>query len=71
MTNKQRTTKARDFILAITPQFSFYMIPKDAKDMTFSAIFCDCIRQLAAIWHVMAPLIIRLTINFIQSNTCV
>jgi hypothetical protein len=71
LNNKRRTTKARDFILAIMPQFSFYTVPKDAKDMTFSALYFDCIRQLSAIGHVMAPLIIRRTINFIESNTCI
>jgi hypothetical protein len=68
MNNKRRTTKARDFILAIMPQFSFYTVPGNAKDITFSALFFDCIRQLSAIGHVMAPLIIRRTINFIESN---
>ena len=71
MNNKRRTTKARDFILAIMPQFSFYTVPKDAKEMTFSGLYFDCIRQLSRIGHVMAPLIIRRTINFIESNTCI
>ena len=69
MNNKRRTTKGRDFILAIMPQFSFYTVPRNAKDITISALFFDCIRQLSGIGHVMAPLIIRRTINFIESNT--
>lgn len=44
--NARRTTKSRDFILAVMPQYSFYSIPKNAKDMTFQQLFIDCYQQL-------------------------
>jgi len=42
------TTKARDFILATMPQYSFYTVPKNAKEMTFKDLWIDCCNQLAA-----------------------
>lgn len=41
-----RTTKARDFILAVMPQYSFYVLPDQARTMTFSQLFADCFAQL-------------------------
>ena len=69
ISNKRRTTKGRDFILAIMPQFMFYRVPADAKEMTFSALFFDCIRQLSDIGHSLAPLITNRTINLIKSES--
>ncbi|MCJ1233293.1 hypothetical protein MMC14_001248 [Varicellaria rhodocarpa] len=42
------TSKSRDFILAVMPQYSFYILPKDARSMTFSQLFNDCFHQLEA-----------------------
>ena len=44
--NRIRTTKSRDFILAVMPQYGFYKVPPSAKDMTFSQLFIDCCNQL-------------------------
>jgi hypothetical protein len=40
------TTHSQDFILAIMPQYDFYKLPQDAKDMTFSKLFFNCFWQL-------------------------
>ena len=45
-TSTRRTSKPRDFILAIMPQYTFYTVPKDAKSMTFAQLFVDCYHQL-------------------------
>ena len=45
-TSTRRTSKPRDFILAIMPQYTFYTVPKNAKSMTFAQLFVDCYRQL-------------------------
>lgn len=42
----RRTGVARDFILAIMPQYAFYKVPADAKSMSFSQLFVDCYQQL-------------------------
>jgi hypothetical protein len=44
----RRTTKSRDFILAIMPQYAFYTVPANAKAMTFAQLFVDAFRQLEA-----------------------
>ena len=44
--SKRRTSKPRDFILAIMPQYRFYTVPKNAKQMTFGQLFLDCFRQM-------------------------
>jgi hypothetical protein len=38
----RRTTKPRDFILAIMPQYRFYTVPQNAREMTFGELFIDC-----------------------------
>lgn len=42
----RRTTKSRDFILAVMPQYTFYTIPDNAKSMTFGQLFINCFQQL-------------------------
>jgi hypothetical protein len=48
MTSTRRTSKSRDFILAVMPQYGFYTVPANAKSMTFSTLLLDCFRQLEA-----------------------
>lgn len=43
--SRRKTTKARDFILAIMPQYGWYKKPPDVKDMSFPQIFSDCYKQ--------------------------
>jgi hypothetical protein len=50
------TSKARDFILAIMPQYGFYKVPSDAKSMTFTQLFLDCCDQLSG-YPELVPLI--------------
>lgn len=45
-TSTRRTSKPRDFILAIMPQYAFYTLPKNAKAMSFAELFVDCFVQL-------------------------
>lgn len=42
----RRTTKSRDFILAIMAQYHFYTAPANARQMTFGQLFLDCCLQL-------------------------
>jgi len=42
----RRTTLPRDFILAIMPQYTFYTVPENAKEMTYPQLFIDCVQQL-------------------------
>jgi hypothetical protein len=44
----RRTSKARDFILAIMPQYEFYSIPTNARCRSFSDLWHDCFMQLRA-----------------------
>jgi hypothetical protein len=53
------TSKSRDFILAIMPQYKFYTIPPNAKQMTFTQLFFDCICQLRETENGLAPLLTR------------
>lgn len=46
LSSRRRTSKPRDFVLAVMPQYSFYKVPLDAKSMSFGEIFADCGRQL-------------------------
>ena len=41
----RRTSKPRDFILAIMPQQSWYIVPRRAKCMTFGELYLDCCHQ--------------------------
>lgn len=47
--SSRRTSKPRDFILAIMPQYKFYTVPKDAKQMDFGKLFVDCCNQLGRV----------------------
>ena len=51
------TSHPRDFILAIMPQYDFYTVPKNARQMSFGELFADCCQQgLKAGWD-LAPLL--------------
>ena len=41
----RKTGNPRDFILAILPQFEFYIVPENAKNMSFQELFVDCFHQ--------------------------
>jgi hypothetical protein len=45
ITNTRRTSKPRDFILAIMPQYGFYTVPTNARDMNFGELLVDCFQQ--------------------------
>lgn len=47
LNSRRRTSESRDFILGIMPQFEFYTVPKNAKQMTFGQLFHDFWSQLA------------------------
>jgi hypothetical protein len=51
------TSKPRDFILALFIQYKWYTIPRSAKDMTFSALFCDAYEQAADAGFAWEPLL--------------
>ena len=59
LTSTRHTSKPRDFVLAIFPQFEFYQVPPNARSMTFSQLFIDCCRQLRGIDNRIARLLIR------------
>jgi hypothetical protein len=40
------TSKPRDFILAVAPQYGSYKTPSIASRMTFEELFMDCCRQI-------------------------
>jgi hypothetical protein len=42
------TSRPRDFILAIMPQYQFYTVPPNARIMSFSDLLDDCFSQLQA-----------------------
>lgn len=42
----RETSKARDFILAVMPQYEFYKMPIDTKRLTFGQLFVDAYRQI-------------------------
>jgi hypothetical protein len=43
--SRLQATKPRDHILAMAPQNSFYTVPKNARDMTFSELFRNLCTQ--------------------------
>jgi len=45
MFSKRRTSKPRDFILAIMPQYDWYWVPEKARQMTFEELFLDACVQ--------------------------
>jgi hypothetical protein len=65
----RQTSKSRDFILAIMPQYEFYRVPNAAKLMGFGQLFADCCNQLrqarSPADRMMAPLL-----AFGSSETC-
>lgn len=46
LVSTRQTSKPRDFILAVMPQYAFYSMPKNARRMSFSELFLDCCHQL-------------------------
>ncbi|KAJ7263565.1 hypothetical protein B0H12DRAFT_1103012 [Mycena haematopus] len=46
LSSMRRTSKPRDFILAIMPQYGFYRVPRNARQMTFTQLYIDCCHQL-------------------------
>jgi hypothetical protein len=62
----RRTSKARDFILATMPQYGFYTVPENAKEMTFGELFKDCVYQLWRGGFPMQPIVSRQTIPFLE-----
>jgi hypothetical protein len=53
------TSKPRDFILAIMPQYGFYKAPQNAKQLTFTELFLDCARQLRGVNSGLSPLFLE------------
>lgn len=45
ITSPRQTSKSRDFILAIMPQYAFYTVPTSVRGMTFRELFLDCYEQ--------------------------
>ena len=41
----RKTSKERDFLLAILPQYGWYVKPKNIKSLTFGELWIDCIQQ--------------------------
>jgi hypothetical protein len=53
----RRTSKPRDFILAVMVRFVFYKVPENAKDMSFGELFVDCAHQARSIGFPLRPII--------------
>lgn len=51
------TSKPRDFILAIMPQFKWYSVPPNAKQLKFGKLFLDCCKQASEKGVHLSPLI--------------
>ncbi|KFZ00933.1 hypothetical protein V501_10345 [Pseudogymnoascus sp. VKM F-4519 (FW-2642)] len=45
LTSSRETTKARDFVLALFPSYSWYTIPPNVRDMKFGELWVDCVTQ--------------------------
>ena len=45
LTSSRRTSHPCDFLLAVMPQYDFYQVPSNAKDMSFGELFLDCFQQ--------------------------
>jgi hypothetical protein len=45
-TSIRRTTRPQDFILALMPQYDFYTVPANAKNLSFGELFVDCASQI-------------------------
>ena len=59
ISSTRRTSKPRDFILATMPQYSFYQVPSNARDMSYRELFKDCVYQLWKSGFPMQPLVPR------------
>lgn len=55
ISSTRRTTKPRDYILATMPQFMFFKVPNNARRMTFTELFFNCLYRLHAIVRLMLP----------------
>jgi hypothetical protein len=47
-THTRRSSRPQDFILAIMPQYRFYTLPPNAKELSFGQLYVDCLKQLQA-----------------------
>lgn len=58
----RRTGNPKDFTLAVMPQYDFYTVPVDAKQMIFRELFVDCFQQGAradwGLWPLLAWLVL-------------
>jgi hypothetical protein len=61
MSSTRTTSKSRDFILAIMPQYAGYKVPDNAKSMTFAQLFVDCYLQLQAAFTALGRFRMRIT----------
>lgn len=43
--SRRKTTKTRDFVLAVMPEFHWYTVPDNAKQTTFGELLLDCFHQ--------------------------
>ncbi|KAJ6506600.1 hypothetical protein C8R45DRAFT_970082 [Mycena sanguinolenta] len=59
LSSMRRTSKPRDFILAIMPQYGFYRMPQNARRMSFPKLYIDCCRQLRGRAVEIGPLFIE------------
>lgn len=62
----RRTTKARDFILAILPQYGWYVAPPNIRGSSFGALWLDCCKQANASGNAFYP---RITKGMIEPAT--
>ncbi|KAF8209398.1 hypothetical protein K438DRAFT_1572691 [Mycena galopus ATCC 62051] len=63
LSSMRRTSKPRDFILAIMPQYGFYRMPRNARRMTFTQLYIDCCHQLRGRDIEIGPLFIESSEN--------
>lgn len=59
LNSTRETSKPRDFILAIMPQYGFYHAPQNAKQLSFTELFLDCCRQLREVDSGLSPLFLE------------
>jgi hypothetical protein len=55
----RKTSHPRDFILAVMPQYDFYTVPANAKQMSFGELFVDCFQQAHRGGFRSAPLLTK------------
>ena len=62
------TSKPRDFVLAILPQYGWYRAPLDVKRLTFGELWIDCVQQADRSGFKFFPTITKGMTNKIISN---